>query len=103
VTTGLAVNAAAPNARAPQTVLLAVAPDGSRWTTAGLIDLLKETLELAKLRAVTLERSTFFGRILPAVQEQSWSLQGEETLDVKFLATKLSAAANALAYVKDQP
>ena len=56
ITTGLAVNANAPNARAPQAVLLAVSPDGSRWSTDGLVSLLTETRELAGLRAVTLER-----------------------------------------------
>ena len=47
--------------------------------------------------------TTLVGRILPAIQEQAWSLQGEETLDIKFLATEISATSNMLAYVKDQP
>jgi hypothetical protein len=101
VTTGLAVHANGPNARAPQSILLAISPDGERWTTEALVDVLGETLELAKLRAVTLERSVWVGRILPALQEQSWSLQGEETLDIKLLATLLADTKFMTAYVKE--
>ena len=101
VTTGLAVNANAPNARAPQAVLLAVSPDGSRWTADGLTDVLRETLELATLRGVTLERTTLVGRILPALQEQSWSLQGETTLDPRLLATEIASVTAMMPYVKE--
>jgi hypothetical protein len=101
VTTGVAINANAPNARAPQTVLLAVSADGSRWNTDALLDVLSETLELAKLRAVTLERSTLLGRIMPALQEQSWSLQGEPTLDLRFLATEIASTKFMAPYVKE--
>jgi hypothetical protein len=103
VTTGLAVNAATPGARAPQTVLLAIAPDGNRWTTGAIIDLLTETLDLAKLRSVTLERTTWVGRILPALLEQSWSLQGEPTIDIKLMTSELANPSHMVAYVKDQP
>ena len=101
VTTGLAVNANAPGARAPQAILVAVSPDGARWTSDALRGVLEETLELAKIRAVTLERSVWLGRILPALQEQSWSLQGEQTLDFKLIATKLSSIAAQLQFVKE--
>ena len=103
VTTGLAVNAAMPGTRAPQTVLLAVAPDGNRWTTGAIIDVLTETLDLAKLRSVTLERITLVGRLLPALLEQSWSLQGEPTIDIKLLTSELANPSHMVAYVKDQP
>jgi len=36
------VNANAPNARAPQAILLAVPADGARWSTAALWDTLEE-------------------------------------------------------------
>ncbi|MCU1428821.1 MAG: hypothetical protein JWL83_2821 [Actinomycetia bacterium] len=101
VTTGVALNAFAPNARAPQAVLLAVSPDGNRWTTGALLDLCTETLQLAKQRAVTLERTTLIGRILPALQAQSWSLQGEETLDIKFLATEIASVLQMMPYVAE--
>jgi hypothetical protein len=101
ITTGLAINANAPNARAPQAILLAVSPDGSRWTSDALISVLTETRELAGLRAVTLERLATPSPILPAIQEQSWSLQGEPTLDLRMLATEIASVEHMLPYVKE--
>jgi hypothetical protein len=100
VTTGLALNANAPGARPPQAILLAVSPDGKRWTTDALIDTLEETIELAKLRVVTLERSVLAGRILPALQEQSWSLQGDAALDLGALV-RIQDASKMIAFVRD--
>ena len=101
VTAGLAANVDVPGARAPQALLLAVSPDGSRWSTASLCDVLAETLELARLRAVTLERVALAGRVLPALQEQSWSLQGEVTLDLTTIMTVLSKPELMLQFVKE--
>jgi hypothetical protein len=101
VTAGLALNAAAPNAAAPQSILLAVTPDGTRWTTDALVDVLEETLELAKLRTVTLERALWAGRVLPALQEQSWSLQGEETFDLRFLVQERFSVESIPKFVKE--
>ena len=101
ITTGLAINANAPNARAAQAILLAVSPDGSRWTSDALISVLTETRELASLRAVTLERLATPSPILPAIQEQSWSLQGEPTLDLRVLATEIASVEHMLPYVKE--
>ena len=101
ITTGVAVNANAPGARAPQAILLAVAPDGGRWSTAGLVALLTETRELAGLRAVTLERIATPSPILPAIQDQSWSLQGEPTLNLAELVTKIAVIEKAMPYVKE--
>lgn len=98
--TGLAVNAAAPAARAPQAILVAVSPDGQRWNSPSLVDTLEETLELAKLRAVTLERALWAARIVPALLEQSWSLQGEKSLDPSHLVARADRRA-VLPYVKD--
>jgi hypothetical protein len=77
VTSGMAINAAGPAARPPQAILLAVSPDGQPWTRDKLLHLLADTLELARIRAVTLERLPWAGRILPALYFQDWSLQGE--------------------------
>lgn len=101
ITTGVAVNANAPNSRAPQAILLAVSPDGQRWTSDALLDVLRETRELAGLRAVTLERQASPSPIMPAIQEQSWSLQGDPTLDIRFLATEVSQTPNMLQFVKE--
>jgi hypothetical protein len=51
-TTGIAFNAAAPLSRPPQALLLAVAPDGQRWTTAAVSVLLVE-------RSIPFRRSPF--------------------------------------------
>ena len=101
VTAGVAFNAHAPRARAPQAMLLAVAPDASRWTTNALIDVLAETLDLARLRLVTLEYTNGIGRVLPALYAQSWSLQGEKVLDLRFVAERAFAASAVASYVKD--
>lgn len=76
-TTALAVNANAPNARPPQAILLAVSPGQGPWSTAALEATLLETLELAKIRAVTLETVIWAGRLLPALYFQDYALQGE--------------------------
>jgi hypothetical protein len=101
VTTGIALNANGPDARPPQAILLAVSPDGDRWTTDRLVDTLEETLELAKLRHVTLERVALAGRILPALQVRSWSLQGEPSLDLSKIVTVLAKADKMVHFVKD--
>jgi hypothetical protein len=101
VTTGVAVNANAPNARAPQAVLLAVAPDADRWTTERLLAVLDETRELAQLRAVTLERQAVPSSVMPAIQEESWSLQGDPTIDLSLLMRDISSTDQVLRYVKE--
>jgi hypothetical protein len=93
----------APSARAPQAILLAVSPDGARWTGAALLDTLEETLDLARLRAVTLERTNGIARILPAIYERSWSLQGEKVLDFQRITQQLTALGSSAAYVKEKP
>ena len=97
---GVAINAAAPSARPPQTMLLAVSPKGERWTTDALVQTLTETLELAKIRAVTLEITPGYASVLPAAYQASYSLQGEKVLDLSAFA---KVKDNILAYVKDTP
>jgi hypothetical protein len=101
VTTGLALNANGPDARPPQAILLAVSPDGDRWTTDRLVDTLEETMELARLRLVSLERVALAARVLPALQVQSWSLQGDPALDLTQVVTALARADKMVRYVKD--
>jgi hypothetical protein len=98
VTTALAVNANAPNARAPQAVLLAVSPNGRPWTKAALEATLLETLELAKLRAVTLESVIWVGRLLPALYFSDYAVQGEVV--APFLEFAAKASARELDFVK---
>ena len=98
-TTGVTFNAMAPSARAPQAMLLAVSPDGVRWTGDAIIDTLEETLDLARLRAVTLERTNGIANIVPALYEQSWSLQGEKVLNLKL---KDAIAIDAALYVREK-
>jgi hypothetical protein len=101
-TSGIAFNADAPGARAPQALLLAVSPDGARWNVERVLAVLQETLELARLRLVTLERTNGIARFLPALYEQSWSLQGEQVLNPRFRDT--AARMDALAtFLKEQP
>ena len=101
LTSAVAMNAAAPSARAPQAMLLAISPDGQRWTSDTVLATLRETLDLAKIRAVTLERTNGVARVLPALYEQSWSLQGEQALDVRYVVEKAFMAEAIPAYVKE--
>ncbi|MEO8368638.1 MAG: hypothetical protein ABI806_05530 [Candidatus Solibacter sp.] len=66
--TGMAFKVDTPDAAAPQAVLLAIAPDPARgWSFDILLDTVKETLELAKIRPVDLGDLYRFGRVLPAI------------------------------------
>jgi hypothetical protein len=66
-TTAVTFQYNAPDASAPQTVLLAVPPDPAKpWTAATLYRVLVETLDLAKLRAVPLGAIGEIAQYLPA-------------------------------------
>jgi hypothetical protein len=57
-----------PNARAPQSLLLAVCPDSRpSWDDDVLLATLQETLDLAKIRTVDLDSVQQVGQILPAL------------------------------------
>jgi hypothetical protein len=86
VTTGMAVHANGPDARAPQSLLLAVTPDGEPWTWQRVAGIVDETFALARTRLVTLERAPLGGALLPAIWAQDWSLQGEPVIDPRLLS-----------------
>jgi hypothetical protein len=66
--TALSFHYDAPGARAPQAILLAVAPDLSRpWDVDTLEAIVTESLELAKLRAVDYDALASLGHLLPAI------------------------------------
>jgi hypothetical protein len=67
-TTGLAFHYDDPGAEPPQTVLLAVPPTGEpHWTLDTLVEILRDTLDLAKIRGVDGELVGILGQLLPAV------------------------------------
>lgn len=67
-TTGVAFHCDAPQAVAPQSLLLAVSPNPrQRWTVGTLEAILLETLELSKMRLVDSERRATLGHFLPAL------------------------------------
>jgi hypothetical protein len=66
--TGVAFHYDRPDAKAPHSVLVAVPPDLERgWTADGLAQVLRETLELAKLRAADVADLRRLSGLLPAV------------------------------------
>jgi hypothetical protein len=65
--TGVVFPHDSPGARAPHTVLLAVAPGSSNWTLSALEATVLETIELAKLRAVDIDTLVKLGQYLPAL------------------------------------
>ena len=90
-TTAVALNAAAPGARPPQAILLALSPDGGAWNGDRLVAVLDEALALARMRCLTLQQIPFVGEYLPALYFRDWSLQGEPTIDWSKLAGVLDA------------
>jgi hypothetical protein len=57
-----------PNAAPPQTILLAVPPEiGAPWTVWSLQQVLLETLDLARMRAVDSDTLNEVGHYLPAL------------------------------------
>ena len=101
-TAGLAVHANRPNARAPQCMLLAVTPDGQPWSPDKVVDVLADTMDMARERAVALEQVPLVGRLLPATYVQDWSLQGEPVLDLHLLLTESAVRAAVLGYVAEK-
>jgi hypothetical protein len=66
--TSVAYQGDAPAARAPQAILLGVAPDISAgWDVDIVTDLVLEALDQAKLRTVDAETAAWLGRNLPAI------------------------------------
>lgn len=75
--TGVAFHYDRPDAEAPHSVLLAVPPDLDRgWTSDGLMQVLRETLELAKLRAVDHQDLSALNSLLPGIRIAQQSATG---------------------------
>ncbi|MGV9456995.1 hypothetical protein [Streptomyces sp. NPDC003635] len=75
--TGVAFHYDRPDAKAPHSVLLAVPPDLDRgWTSDGLMQVLRETLELAKLRAVDHQDLAPWNSLLPGIRIPQHSATG---------------------------
>jgi len=89
-TTGLALNANAPGARPPQSILIAMTPDGAAWTSDRLVAALDEAMSLARMRCVTLQTLPFAGHQLPALYFRDWSLQGEPVIDWRVVMSEES-------------
>jgi hypothetical protein len=68
-TTGVVFQYDQPNAVAPQAILLAVPPDPAvlQWTAQALVQVLWETLDLTRIRAVGLDALGELGQYLPAL------------------------------------
>ncbi|GGI03574.1 hypothetical protein [Egicoccus halophilus] len=67
-TTGVAVHHDAPGARPPQAILLAVPPDpdAAHWRLDVLLDVVGDTIELARMRTLDIDDLPLAGRVLPA-------------------------------------
>ena len=63
--TGIALHFDAPNTEPPQTMLLAMAPEGKAWDFDLMIDTLRDTLEWSRLR--TIDNIPFLKNYMPAV------------------------------------
>ncbi len=85
-TTGLAVQADQSSARAPQVILSAVSPDGSRWTTDSVVDTVLAAVDLARARMVTLEKVPGDAAVLPAIYVASPWLQPRKGLQFSDIA-----------------
>ena len=66
--TAVAFHLDSPNACAPQSILVAVAPDPARrWTWSAMSDVVAETAGLAEVRAVDPDLAPTYGHLLPAL------------------------------------
>lgn len=82
--TGVTFRYDAPQPRAPQALLLAVAPESvTTWDESALETLLSETLELAKLRAVDLTALGELGQYLPAMYVDASRIPTEFRLPIE--------------------
>ncbi|MBW9119492.1 hypothetical protein JNB63_05240 [Microbacterium trichothecenolyticum] len=86
VSTGLAIHADAPAARAPHALLLGVSPDGGAWSEARILALLDEVRALALMRLATPGDLGRLGELLPAIAVTHWSLIDENVIDPRGLA-----------------
>ncbi len=67
-TAAVTANLAAPDARAPNVILLAVPPDSSTpWTQESLLSVVDEAMELADCRMVDLDATRRVPALLPAI------------------------------------
>jgi hypothetical protein len=67
-TTAVAFHYTQPRARAPQSLLLAVSPDQRRsWDEQLLLQIINETIDLARVRTVDLDALNVGGQLLPAL------------------------------------
>lgn len=84
--TGVAFHYDRPDAKAPHSVLVAVPPDlGRGWTADALVQVVRETLDLAKLRAVDRDDLRRLDDLLPAI---SISQQGATGTALSRVETK---------------
>lgn len=99
-TTGLAIRANGASARPPQTILCAISPDGSRWTTDSLVRVIDSTLDLAKVRLVRLDTMPGDAVSLPALYVRSAALQGQKGLSFADLIAQ-GVFVHSMPFVKE--
>lgn len=76
--TGVAFHYDRPDAKAPQAILVAVPPDVDRgWTASTLVQVLRETLELGKLRGLDVPDLGELTDLIPAVRIEPTSQAGQ--------------------------
>ena len=76
-------------AEAPQAVLVAVPPDSTRaatWSSGDILAVLRETFELARIRAIEIEHLDGLGQLLPAIAT-AWNT-ANEAVGIPFLAMR---------------
>ena len=87
-TTGIAFQYDQPNAAPPQTILIAVPPDlDSPWTVWSLQQVLLETLDLARIRAVDPDVLGEVGHFLPATYF-AYNTAGDDSVSTDFTTVK---------------
>lgn len=87
-TTGIAFQYDQPNAAPPQAILIAVPPDITQpWTPWSLQQVLLETLDLARIRAVDPDALGEVGHFLPAMYF-AYNTGGDDTVSTDFTPVK---------------
>jgi hypothetical protein len=86
-TAGVAFHFDEPGARAPQAVLIAAPPEvGEPWRQDALLDAVRETADLARIRMVGPDELPWLGRFLPALVLADNAVGDAISVDVRALA-----------------
>jgi hypothetical protein len=103
-TTGLAFHFDRPSSEPPQAILVALAPEPrERWRSEDLVDTLRETLDMARIRCVETEDlgTSEYAELLPALLEPMTRNLSSITVDLRFKRALTEADRHAISLAEE--